>query len=230
MLGKDRRNFHAWGYRRHVVEQLESTALGGSSMVEAEFKYTGNMINTDLSNFSAWHSRSKMIPRLLDERGADDVARRAFLDEGMQLFVMATEAGRLTNTSSELRNSREALNVGPEDQSLWYYHQFLMLGLVYPDERATIAPALTLADRVAYVTNEIEEIKELLEDYKDVKLIYEGLFEYTLYLCQLEDRQPDESEKADLVAWLGKLKELDPMRNGRWADLERDSGLRDGGE
>jgi geranylgeranyl transferase type-2 subunit alpha len=83
MLGKDRRNFHAWGYRRHVVAQLESATLQGSSMVEAEFAYTERMINTDLSNFSAWHSRSKLIPRLLEERGADDAARRAFLDEGM---------------------------------------------------------------------------------------------------------------------------------------------------
>ena len=83
MLGKDRRNFHAWGYRRHVVGRLESAALGGSSMVEAEFAYTYDMIKTDLSNFSAWHSRSKLIPRLLDERGADDAARRTFLDKGL---------------------------------------------------------------------------------------------------------------------------------------------------
>lgn len=88
MLGKDRRNFHAWGYRRHVVAQLESATLGGSSMAEAEFKYTTKMIETDLSNFSAWHSRSKLIPRLLDERGADDEARRAFLDSGMHFFFL----------------------------------------------------------------------------------------------------------------------------------------------
>lgn len=87
MLGKDRRNFHAWGYRRHVVAQLESPSLEGSSMVEAEFAYTDRMIQSDLSNFSAWHSRSKLIPRLLDERGADDAARRAFLDKGMSFFL-----------------------------------------------------------------------------------------------------------------------------------------------
>lgn len=83
MLAKDRRNFHAWGYRRHVVEQLESPVLGGTSMVEAEFKYTTDMISTDLSNFSAWHNRSKLIPRLLDERKADDTAREDFLNAGM---------------------------------------------------------------------------------------------------------------------------------------------------
>ncbi|KAH6851049.1 hypothetical protein B0I37DRAFT_127585 [Chaetomium sp. MPI-CAGE-AT-0009] len=208
MLGKDRRNFHAWGYRRHVVAQLESAALGGRSMVEAEFAYTDKMIRTDLSNFSAWHSRSRLIPRLLDERGADAAARRAFLD-------------------NELQQIREALNVGPEDQSLWYYHQFLVLNLVAPDKHPAMTPDFTREDRVAYLTREIDEIKELVEDYDDVKLIYEALFEYTVYHSQLEERQPEPSERADLVAWLEKLRELDPMRNGRWADLEREYSLKE---
>lgn len=103
-----------------------------------------------------------------------------------------------------------------------------MLGLVNPNDttRASIAPALTLDDRIQYVSSEIDEIKELLEDYHDMKLIYEALFDYTLYLCRLQNREPDAGEKADLVAWLGKLKELDPMRAGRWADLERECGLK----
>lgn len=132
--------------------------------------------------------------------------------------------------TTELDQIREALNVGPEDQSLWYYHQFLVLNLVTPEKHPAMTTGFTTQDRVAYLTREIDEIKELLEDYDDAKLIYEGLFEYTLYLCQLEGRAPDDSERADLVAWLGKLKQLDPMRNGRWADLERECGLKEGGK
>jgi len=84
MLVKDSRNFHGWGYRRKVVSELESEALKGMSMVESEFDYTTKMIHGDrgLSNFSAWHRRSKLIPRLLDERGASDAQRRQFLDDG----------------------------------------------------------------------------------------------------------------------------------------------------
>lgn len=82
MLTKDRRNFHAWGYRRNVIEHLESPTLNGKSMVESEFDFTTKMIRVDLSNFSAWHNRSKLIPRLLDERSADDVTRRKFFDQG----------------------------------------------------------------------------------------------------------------------------------------------------
>ncbi|KAK3943589.1 hypothetical protein QBC46DRAFT_281892 [Diplogelasinospora grovesii] len=207
MLTKDRRNFHAWGYRRHVVATLESASLGGESMVEAEFDYTTHKINQDLSNFSAWHNRSKLIPRLLDERGADDMAREALLNQELGLV-------------------REGLNVGPDDQSLWYYHQWLMLNLVDHVGKPTIVPHFTLENRVTYFMREIREIKDLLEDYKDVQLIYESLVDYTLSLCQLEERQPNADEKGELVRWLDKLRKLDPMRSGRWTDLERDIGLK----
>ncbi|KAK3314890.1 hypothetical protein B0H66DRAFT_325060 [Apodospora peruviana] len=210
MLTKDRRNFHAWGYRRHVVEQLESSQLGGKSMAESEFEYTTRMISQDLSNFSAWHSRSKLIPRLLDERKADDAAREMLLNEEFGLIC-------------------RAINVGPEDQSLWYYHRSLMLNLVGFVGHPTITPAFSRDDRVTYVVREIEGIKELLEDYDDVKLIYEALIDYTLYLCQLLGRQPDVTEKQAMTEWLAMLKKLDPMRNGRWNDLERDCGLLNGG-
>jgi len=86
MLTRDSRNFHGWGYRRTVVSELESSKLHGTSTVESEFEYTTKMIKANLSNFSAFYRRSKLIPRLLDERNASDEARRQFLDDGM-IFV-----------------------------------------------------------------------------------------------------------------------------------------------
>ena len=90
MLSLDSRNFHGWGYRRTVVSALECNELQAEalskSMIETEFDYTTKMINSNLSNFSAWHNRSKLIPRLLDERGADHQARMKFLDGGEKLL------------------------------------------------------------------------------------------------------------------------------------------------
>jgi geranylgeranyl transferase type-2 subunit alpha len=84
MLARDNRNFHGWGYRRKVISELESSKLNGKSMVESEFEYTTKMIKASLSNFSAWHTRSQLIPRLLHERNASDEKRRQFLDDGMR--------------------------------------------------------------------------------------------------------------------------------------------------
>ncbi|KAM0191217.1 hypothetical protein ACHAPA_007559 [Fusarium lateritium] len=208
MLIKDRRNFHAWGYRRHVVTQLESPVLNGQSLVEPEFEYTTKKISQDLSNFSAWHNRSQLIPRLLKEREANDESRKAFLDNELELI-------------------RGGLNVGPEDQSLWYYHQFLVLNLADPTSSRQIAPKLTVEERKTYIDREVIDIKDLLEDYRDIKWIYEALVEYAIALAQLTGQPFEPETQNDVTSWLENLRKLDPKRNGRWDDLEKElSSLR----
>jgi geranylgeranyl transferase type-2 subunit alpha len=88
MLARDSRNFLGWGYRRTVVASLESIALNGSSMAKAEFDYTTKMIGLNLSNFSAWHNRTKLILTILDEKAATDEERRQILDDGKLLGWM----------------------------------------------------------------------------------------------------------------------------------------------
>ncbi|CCT71919.1 related to geranylgeranyl transferase alpha chain [Fusarium fujikuroi] len=205
MLTKDRRNFHAWGYRRHVVAQLESSVLNGQSLVELEFEYTTKKIHEDLSNFSAWHNRSQLITRLLNERKADNASRKDLLDKEIELI-------------------REALNVGPEDQSLWYYHQFLVLNLANPSSTRQIAPNLTMEERKSYIYDEVTEIKDLLQDYKDIKWIYEALVEYAIAFNQLTGQPFEPESRSDVTSWLQILRKLDPKRNGRWSDLEKDLG------
>ncbi len=80
MLNRDSRNFHGWGYRRTVVDNIER--LKATSMAKEEFDYTTKMIGTNLSNFSAWHNRSKLILRMLEEQSATDDERRQMLDDG----------------------------------------------------------------------------------------------------------------------------------------------------
>ncbi|KAH7320302.1 hypothetical protein B0I35DRAFT_431157 [Stachybotrys elegans] len=207
MLQKDQRNYHAWAYRRNVVAKLESPALQGESMVESEFAQTTSMIRGNLSNFSAWHSRSQLIPRLLEERKADHAARQKFLDQ-------------------ELDQIRNALNVDPTDQSLWFYHQYLMLNLIEQPEKMAIAPELSVAERESYLLREIEEIVDLLDDYQDTKWIYEALVEYTVALGKIHSRDPNAEELNKVASWLQSLRALDPKRNGRWSDLETQLGLK----
>ncbi|KAI1434029.1 hypothetical protein GGR50DRAFT_449347 [Xylaria sp. CBS 124048] len=210
MLIKDRRNFHAWGYRRFLVARLESAELLGRSLVEDEFAYTTKMIKEDLSNFSAWHNRSRLMLRVLNERHADDEARAAFLD---------TELGMV----------QEALNVGPEDQSLWYYHRYLMSQIVASEGgKATITPNLTHEQKISYLEQEIEFIKDLLEDFETIKWPYEALLEYTLTLLKLRrpgslgDGDDGQEEDSHPKYWLAKLRKLDAMQTGRWDDVERE--------
>ncbi|KAF8856427.1 geranylgeranyl transferas-like protein type II alpha subunit [Acephala macrosclerotiorum] len=205
MLVKDSRNFHGWGYRRKVVSELESLKLNGKSMVESEFEYTTKMIHGDkgLSNFSAWHRRSKLIPRLLDERNADAATRRKFLDDEFDLIVSAMYTDSY-----------------PYAQSAWFYYQFLMTTLTDYVGHATITPNFTPIDRSEYVIRQLAILKDMLDGAEDCKWIYNALIEYTMALCQIEERDPDRDEKQDCQAWLAELRKLDPLRSGRWDDLD----------
>jgi geranylgeranyl transferase type-2 subunit alpha len=204
MLHRDQRNFHAWTYRRLVIAELESASLHGNSMVENEFAYTTTMIHANLSNFSAWHNRSQLIPRLLNERNADSDSRRELLNE-------------------ELVHIREAINVDPEDQSLWYYHQYLILNVCdQTRHQRSIVPDMSLNERQTCLAGEISEVKELLEDYTSTKWIYEALLDYHLAARQLGCSAPQCGEPSEVVSWLQNLRELDPKRTGRWNDLEKE--------
>jgi len=180
---------------------VESPELNGKSMVETEFEYTTKMINAHLSNFSAWHNRSKLIPRLLDERNADDLERRKFLDNEFDMM-------------------RNALWTDSSDQSLWFYYQFLMTTLVDHVGHKTIVPNFTHTDRAEYVERQLVDLQDMLDGAEDCKWIYNALLEYTLALCEMQERQPSYDEKEDLKTWLAELRNLDQARSGRWNDVE----------
>ncbi|KAB8301020.1 hypothetical protein EYC80_002943 [Monilinia laxa] len=203
MLTRDNRNFHGWGYRRTVVSQLEDPKLNGSSMVESEFAYTTRMIKAELKNFSAWHNRSKLIPRLLDERQATATERRQFLDDEFDLITKA-----MWNDAY------------PYDQSVWFYHQFLMSTLTESVDHAIMTPNFSLEDRIEYIKQQLVNLRDFLDGGEDCKWVYDALFEYTLAVCKMEERLPERDELQDCSAWLSELRKLDPMRVGRWDGLE----------
>jgi geranylgeranyl transferase type-2 subunit alpha len=82
-----------------------------------------------------------------------------------------------------------------------------------------------MEERKSYIDDEITEIKDLLQDYKDIKWIYEALIEYAIALSQLTGQPFEPRSRSDVTSWLQILRKLDPKRNGRWSDLEKDLGL-----
>ncbi|KAJ4340784.1 Rab geranylgeranyltransferase [Ascochyta clinopodiicola] len=209
MLHADSRNFHAWSYRRIVVSKIErlgslttEPADTSSSLAQSEFDYTTKMIKTNLSNFSAWHNRSQLIPQILHERNADAEARRKFLAAELELIC-------------------EAINTDPFDQSIWFYHQYLMSTISQScPPGSLIVQDLTNGERQKYYENEMEYIREILEDESDCKWIYEGLLELAEAYLEV-DAGTRAVTTRDMRMWLAELKRLDALRAGRWDDLER---------
>ncbi|KAL4780735.1 hypothetical protein BJX76DRAFT_337218 [Aspergillus varians] len=204
MLSLDSRNFHGWGYRRFVVETLETLSSqeeDEKSLAEAEFEYAKKMIGTNLSNFSAWHYRTKLLQRLLSEKSASDKERKQMLDDELGLIHRAL--------------------CDPYDQSLWFYHQNLMCTFDPTKSSQTMAPNLTKIERLDYIRREIEEIQEMLDGAEDCKYLYQALIDCTLLAARVEETPPDGEQKSQVLDWLSELKKLDPLRAGRWLELEQ---------
>lgn len=96
-----------------------------------------------------------------------------------------------------------------------------MTTLVDPVGHATITPYFTDEDRIKYVTNQLVNLRDMLDGAEDCKWIYIASLEYTVALCHMQNRQPNEVEKEKCKLWLMALRKLDPFRSGRWDDMEK---------
>jgi geranylgeranyl transferase type-2 subunit alpha len=85
--------------------------------------------------------------------------------------------------------------------------------------KKTMAPNLSQADRLAYIAGEREFILDLLEDAKDCKWVYQALIECTLVAAKVAGSLSLEA-KRQIQNWLVELRRLDPLRKGRWDNLE----------
>ena len=87
----------------------------------------------------------------------------------------------------------------------------------------TMAPGLSNEQRVAYVTREVESLLEMLDGAEDCKWIYQALIELSLLRKRLNGEWP--MQKDQLQNWIHHLHSLDPLRKGRWQDLEQGLAL-----
>ena len=133
-LSLDERNFHCWNYRRFVVSALASCWNGGWELpamgpqignssnsapvsipqdtLRAEWDFTQQKIQDNFSNFSAFHYRSQLLPRMIAEKGDE----AALLEE-------------------ELRVVENAIFTEPDDQTAWWYHKLLLLEYKFEPSR-----------------------------------------------------------------------------------------------
>nr|XP_033781231.1 geranylgeranyl transferase type-2 subunit alpha [Geotrypetes seraphini] len=99
-LEMDERNFHCWDYRRFVVLRSEVPP-------EEELSFTHGLITKNFSNYSSWHYRSKLLPRI-----HPDPQRQGRVTEEVLL--------------KELELAQNAFFTDPSDQSAWLYHRWLL--------------------------------------------------------------------------------------------------------
>ena len=123
----------------------------------------------------------------------------------------------------ELELVQRALWADPDskDQSLWFYHQYLISNFKSSSTGVeSLILNLSHEDKLAYLAAQVEDLLEMLEGAETSKWIYQRLVELSLMSKSLDGRWP--VKLSDLEAWINMLLELDPLRKGRWQDLRKE--------
>ena len=80
-----------------------------------------------------------------------------------------------------------------------------------------MAPGLSPEERLEYLSTEMDKIIEMLDGAEDCKWIYQSLIHLSMLYKASKGSLP--SQAGQLLEWVGTLKELDPLRAGRWNDI-----------
>ncbi|XP_068245709.1 geranylgeranyl transferase type-2 subunit alpha [Palaemon carinicauda] len=100
-LKLDERNFHCWDYRRFIT-------TGSNQQPEDELKISKQLIERNLSNYSAWHYRSKLLPVVYPPS--------ASTPHPIPVDILI----------KELKTVVEAVFTDPSDQSPWFFLRWLI--------------------------------------------------------------------------------------------------------
>jgi geranylgeranyl transferase type-2 subunit alpha len=123
-LEYDERNFHCWAYRYFLLERLcpdRSLSDAVRQFYQDELTFLRSTIGLNLSNYSAWHYRSK------------------YLDK----YVEHEPSSRATLLSAEWQLVLSAVYTDCSDQAAWFYARWLLfkqLGAAAIDEHEHVRP------------------------------------------------------------------------------------------
>lgn len=93
---------------------------------ERELEFATGKIRLNLSNYSAWHFRSKMLALLHGQPGAEPGAPAAAAAEATGISRTPALLLPMSVLEGEFELVSQALFTEPEDQSGWIYHRWLL--------------------------------------------------------------------------------------------------------
>ncbi|KRZ98783.1 uncharacterized protein AC631_05466, partial [Debaryomyces fabryi] len=170
LLEMDSRNFHGWQYRRYLVENIQKKVareydnqnhlekLAHLRIDIKEFEYTTAKINKNISNFSAWHNRTKLVPKIY--HGLKELDDKNEFSDISHLFQSPYSI-----MVHDLELIKTGMYMDPEDTSVWLYLYWLITDKFFLDDlRSSTNERTTYKDILQEQLKLIEELNGLEKD------------------------------------------------------------------
>lgn len=208
-LQVDSRNFHVWAYRRLIIQLMkndENVKLTNEEIDLKEFSFTTKLINRDISNYSAWHNRTKLIEMLFNRAPAPSAVVENEKDLQVYLTIF-NDKDKVAFLWKELELVKKAVYTDPEDSSVWFYLKWLMSDYFFKD----ITEKEELKRIFKKVIDDVKELNEL--EFEDNNVDNKWCLISLVYLAKQSHYNVDvEVNRSEVENYINKLKVVDPMR------------------
>lgn len=195
LLSMDERNFHGWQYRRVVIENLESGDQTKNLKINLnEFNFTSSKVNSNILNFSAWHNRSKLIPKVYDLIHKFEYKEEPIFHNKESLLL------------HELKLVNTGMYVDIDDSSIWVYLEWLLSDIFFIEELSDERYKEVLNDQLK-VIKELNDL-EVMDNDKENCWCLKAMITINERLGKTSAVRP----------LLEKLIDIDPLRKGRYID------------
>ncbi|KAK6204918.1 geranylgeranyl transferase type II alpha subunit [Scheffersomyces amazonensis] len=226
LLEMDERNYHGWQYRRVVVKNIEDFSIKNSENSKdsealillninvKEFEYTTSKIKKNISNFSAFHNRSKLIPKLFQYFKQVSVVPDNLKELHEKVFANAHLL-----LVHELELIKTGMYMDVDDSSVWLYLRWLLSDSFFVEDLTKEVYISILKEQLSIVEELNQLEKEDHKDHWDHCWCLKTIVFIKVLLAQATD---SDILSEEIKSHLNTLTVIDPLRKAKY--IEQISG------
>lgn len=215
-LQADQRNFHVWAYRRFIIDSMKKddrVEQSSEAIDFDEFKFTTKMINKDISNYSAWHNRSKLVIKLFTNSPSLEHISTDEDPKMLEYLRFFNGSNQFLFLKKELDLVKTAIYTDPDDSSVWFYMKWL-----FSDYFLTNIDMQDMINLIKDTVNAVKELNEFELDDNEAENKWCLIFVAYLYK-RLHSISKNEVDLEEFESILQRLEKLDPMRRSRYKEF-----------
>lgn len=224
LLSMDSRNFLGWQYRRFIIDNIEKDIFSANESESerltlylkvniTEYEFAKSKINNNISNFSAWHNLTKIIPRIYTaliklEKGSPWPEINSIFSSPRSIL------------GHELELVKTGMYMDADDTSVWLYHRWLLSDEFFIADLKAQEKGheyyMSLLEKQLGVVSEVNELEKSDNGRENCWCLKTMVFIKTLMRKELHD-DPNVLDE-DSASILRTLIDIDVLRKRLYLD------------